>query len=622
MSNLRMLDSPSRGSSVKDKFSIQRGGLGTETSSEAASLLNAVLLSQIDGESGIAGLDNQGNLKSELLSFNDIGSIAVAGPNTVSMGSVNRYLITNFDSFTEYTVQAIDGGVEIHEDEITYYAPNEVKATGFIVNGREYTVNVVGAVPDAPTVTVTQAAGTPYTVNVSLFGTPFTVSGGGALHQSTDWQIASDAAFTNIVRQSMADSTNKLSWTATSLTELTNFHARVRYRDSFGGVSAWSNTVSFQTIRVTPNAPVIQTLTLNSSIYMVAGQSAPFTVTLTAGSQGPFTYRWTAFVDGVLTVLRTVTTASLSDSLSVDIDDYPDAFIQVTAENVGGVSSPQGLNIYQVTANPPFVVAKNAYGNPESNQSLGTITHFAQYWIGGGGSQNALFINTLWPNGTGQDPYLKFRYVYNGADVNLANDASFYSRITDIKFIIDGVEYTGGVQPAVAASYIHLEPGLGNAIAQLYNLANNGKTVTVSYRFNGSAPIQRSFTLQVLEAPIPTALEWSSGTNTGTTYGQLSVSSGLNYILRGNINTANRALVSNMQIVSGSLPPGMNLNGISSYNNFRPSGSPAFNSSSHSITNGNPTTPGTYNFTVRLTWRAGDTNTPFTDYPVTITVVA
>ncbi|MED5549319.1 MAG: hypothetical protein VX529_08140 [Pseudomonadota bacterium] len=68
-------------------------------------------------------------------------------------------------------------------------------------------------------------------------------------HASTDWQIASDAGFSTIVIQSLADTSNKTSWTVPSgqLTESTEYFVRARHNGTTYGASGWSATVSFTT---------------------------------------------------------------------------------------------------------------------------------------------------------------------------------------------------------------------------------------------------------------------------------------------------------------------------------------------------------------------------------------
>jgi hypothetical protein len=66
-------------------------------------------------------------------------------------------------------------------------------------------------------------------------------------HVSTDWQIASDIAFTNIVAQSLLDTTNKTTWVANGLLANTQYYVRARFKSSAGYISEWSPISSFTT---------------------------------------------------------------------------------------------------------------------------------------------------------------------------------------------------------------------------------------------------------------------------------------------------------------------------------------------------------------------------------------
>lgn len=55
--------------------------------------------------------------------------------------------------------------------------------------------------------------GTGISVQPSFTTSPYSEVGGAGTHASTDWQIATDAEFTNIVTQSISDTTSKTSWT-------------------------------------------------------------------------------------------------------------------------------------------------------------------------------------------------------------------------------------------------------------------------------------------------------------------------------------------------------------------------------------------------------------------------
>jgi hypothetical protein len=80
----------------------------------------------------------------------------------------------------------------------------------------------------------------------------FTLTSSGFLsfsdetHASSDWQIASDESFNNIVLESLEDTTNLTSFEVTNgIADLGTYYWRVRYRDTAGNVSNFSVPARF-----------------------------------------------------------------------------------------------------------------------------------------------------------------------------------------------------------------------------------------------------------------------------------------------------------------------------------------------------------------------------------------
>lgn len=88
-------------------------------------------------------------------------------------------------------------------------------------------------------------------VNVPLsmlaVGSAFTAMLSADTHQSSDWQLALDKDFTNVVSQVTASTANKTTWNMVAMAAVTQFWVRVRYTGVKNGTSAWSLPVSFKT---------------------------------------------------------------------------------------------------------------------------------------------------------------------------------------------------------------------------------------------------------------------------------------------------------------------------------------------------------------------------------------
>lgn len=245
----RTLSSPSAGSTVVDKLKVYEGGTGATNATAAAAALGAIPASQIGVPGGIAGLTASGKLDPSNVPDDSVNTVSVTGPTSVIVSSTQIYEITNYDVFTEYTVEAIRGTVTLSGNLITYTAPSAVGAGngGFKLNGRSIAIPVVGVKPNTPVLAGNNNGGT--SVNPAVNGAASSYASNspssGYTHLNSDWQLASDAAFTNIVAQSQTDAVNKLGYTFNvGLTAGATYFIRVRYRDSNNGVSDWSNVVS------------------------------------------------------------------------------------------------------------------------------------------------------------------------------------------------------------------------------------------------------------------------------------------------------------------------------------------------------------------------------------------
>jgi len=117
------------------------------------------------------------------------------------------------------------------------------------------------------------------TITSSPFTTTQTFCGN---HDFSDWEIASDENFTNIVESSYHDTTNLTSYTPTNLDPSTTYYVRVRY-SSDNHISPWSEQVQFTTA-----ANYIETPTVSCS----TGDSLYPTFNLTPFNTFGYTDNW------------------------------------------------------------------------------------------------------------------------------------------------------------------------------------------------------------------------------------------------------------------------------------------------------------------------------------------
>lgn len=171
-------------------------------------------------------------------------------------------------------------------------------------------------IPNTPTITSPANGTSGVILNQLLASSPYSDIVGGA-HYSSDWQVATDAAFTSIYAQTLNDLVNKTSWQLSGLPANTTFYVRVRYKDLVFGTSAWSPTLYFSTrSSYAPLQPAITSPSNGSSTVDPTG----FTVTLSPyGSPASYSYGstdWQIATDAAFTSIAAQSMADLAHVMS------------------------------------------------------------------------------------------------------------------------------------------------------------------------------------------------------------------------------------------------------------------------------------------------------------------
>lgn len=108
----------------------------------------------------------------------------------------------------------------------------------------------IPATPSIATPTITSPADAAVDVSTSptVTSSAFAVTNGGSdTHASSDWQAATDAGFSTIVEESLADTSNLESYDFSGLDPETPHWVRVRHNGTTYGASDWSPAVRFTT---------------------------------------------------------------------------------------------------------------------------------------------------------------------------------------------------------------------------------------------------------------------------------------------------------------------------------------------------------------------------------------
>ena len=184
------------------------------------------------------------------------GGITLEGNLSLYVSQTTTLTITNYDSATSYSVSATGGTATISGNTITYVAGATAGSFAISVtasnsdgtNMRSVAVSVLAAgilqpTNSSPSNGATNQDGPSLTLSASAFQTV----GMTDTHASSDWQVATDSGFSNIVSSVSASTTSKTAWQASNLAVSTTYYWRVRYRGASGAVSSWSAATTFST---------------------------------------------------------------------------------------------------------------------------------------------------------------------------------------------------------------------------------------------------------------------------------------------------------------------------------------------------------------------------------------
>ena len=228
---------------------VTSGGTGAMKKEDIAKNLALSVLSDVDQVGGPVGLDESGKIRSNKFVDQDgTNKVNIDGPTQVTIGTTNQYSITDFDSFRAYTIAASAGTVSMLNGIITLTAPGVVGNVTLTVNGRATVIQVVTARLAQPSITTPVTGSTNIAPNnVSATSSAPASVGGSFVHASSDWELATDPGFVNIVKSTLNDARNKVTWETNGLQVSTTYYLRVRYKASGDIYSDYSVPVSFTT---------------------------------------------------------------------------------------------------------------------------------------------------------------------------------------------------------------------------------------------------------------------------------------------------------------------------------------------------------------------------------------
>ena len=225
---------------------VTRGGTGVTSANEVVNLLDAVPQTMVGVPGGLVRLNAQGVVQDVSVLEGVVNSVSIVGLTSLVVNQTATYIISNYDIATTYTLTANGGSVSRNGDTITYTAPSTGGNGGFTINGRVFAINIVTPYINTPSVSSPINGTSGLGSGVLITSSAFSVSGGSDTHTSSDWMVATDSGFVNIVQNVVDSTTNKTSFTLTT-NPSTTYYVKVRHKGTTYGYSSWSSVVSFST---------------------------------------------------------------------------------------------------------------------------------------------------------------------------------------------------------------------------------------------------------------------------------------------------------------------------------------------------------------------------------------
>jgi hypothetical protein len=247
-------------------------------------------------------------------------------------------LVVNYNNISNYNISAVISVFKTDGTETKYLNPDNGKLieplqldiNGIIFNvqpalgklnelydnlNKTISESVGGVVIEKPSILVPTYGQTDFSgeIQSSQFKPSETFYGN---HDASDWEIASDAEFTNIVDSSYNDTVNLTSYTPNNLQPETTYYVRVRYRSDYH-ISQWSDPVKFTTSAAYIETPTVST-TSNGSVYP--------TFTLTSFNSVGYNSNWQSTDWQIATdsnftnIIYSVTKTDVPDTLTIDWD--------------------------------------------------------------------------------------------------------------------------------------------------------------------------------------------------------------------------------------------------------------------------------------------------------------
>lgn len=196
-------------------------------------------------------------VNNEEVSTASLSRVSLNGPNLVYQGTSNDYVITDYDTFSTYTVMSNIGTATHSNGVITLDIPAGAESDDGIMmtvqrnsGSMSFSIALGTQAVAQPQITSPEHNATDIGETPTLTASAFqTYPAGVDTQASATWRIATDAAMTNVIWQSVGDTVNLTAIKVPSdiLAELTDYYTDVEQTGNAIGTSIKSNPIKFTT---------------------------------------------------------------------------------------------------------------------------------------------------------------------------------------------------------------------------------------------------------------------------------------------------------------------------------------------------------------------------------------
>ena len=227
--------------------SIEKGGTGATTLPQGAKNLGLVTRDMANKPNGVLLLNSLGALDKNALpgSVSDPSNPTLYGGDVVTVNQTLTLKITNYDSFVDYTVNAVGGTAVVKGEDVIFTAGNVATAGSITVNGKTHAIEITAAYVIKPSLISPAQGDQVTTASFVLQSSAFAYVGPTEVHTHSNWQVSSAEDFSTLLVNDAVASPYLTSHQVTLAVNNAVCYARVRHEGQDNGYSQWSDPISF-----------------------------------------------------------------------------------------------------------------------------------------------------------------------------------------------------------------------------------------------------------------------------------------------------------------------------------------------------------------------------------------